>query len=202
MAVTRTRSPRDLSIDFCGCVAGEIPYAESEWPVRKCAWPYDVRFFLCLFMLSLHAFAEACNLDLQMMSRGFLQAEIDKLHQFSEYSQVVKELPPTKEELAKQKKLETERKKGAKKQKVSASTSAKSSQPKAAALEKFEEESEGPAINMGEYAALIGKGLAVAEQYNLADMAELTKLNVHLTENGGWELFPHPKRWTMYVFSF
>ena len=127
-----------------------------------------------------------------MMTKGFLQAEIDKLQQFSEYSQVVKEAPPSKEELAKMKKQEAERKKGAKKQKVSASSS-KSSKPKAAALEKFEQETEGPAVNMEEYASLIGKGLAVAEQYNLADMSELTKLNVHLTENGGWELFPTPK---------
>ena len=46
---------------------------------------------------------------------------------------------------------------------------------------------------MEEYAGLIGKGLAVAEQYNLSDMSELTKLNLHLSENGGWELFPTPK---------
>ena len=55
VAVTRTRSPRDLSIDFRVCVAGEIPYAKSEWPVRKSAWPYEVRFYHCLFIPSLHA---------------------------------------------------------------------------------------------------------------------------------------------------
>ena len=127
------------------------------------------------------------------MSKGFLQAEIDKLNQFSEYSQVVKEAPPSKEELAKRKKQEAERKKSAKKQKVSASTSKPRDKPRAAAYEKFEEEAEGPAVNMEEYAGLIGKGLAVAEQYNLSDMSELTKLNLHLSENGGWELFLTPK---------
>ena len=36
------------------------------------------------FLSSLHAlFTEACNLDFQMMTKGYTQAEIDKLHQFS-----------------------------------------------------------------------------------------------------------------------
>ena len=55
VAITRTCPPGDLSIDFCGCVAGEIPYTKSEWPVRESAWPYEFRFYLCLFILSVPA---------------------------------------------------------------------------------------------------------------------------------------------------
>ena len=43
------------------------------------------------------------------------------------------------------------------------------------------------------YDALIGKGIAVAQDYNLADLSQLSKLIHHLSNHGGWELFLTPK---------
>ena len=66
----------------------------------------------------------------------------------------------------------------------------KSSRPKAA-LEKYihEEEQE---MDESPYDALIGKGIAVAQDYNLADLSQLSKLTHHLSTHGGWELFLTP----------
>ena len=41
--------------------------------------------------------------------------------------------------------------------------------------------------------ALIGKGIAVAQDYNLADLSQLSKFTHHLSNHGGWELFLTPK---------
>ena len=118
---------------------------------------------------------------LQMMSKGFILAEIDKLKQFSEYCLIIEEEP--------QPELQERPAKRSKKETVKAKP--KSSKPKAA-LEKYihEEEQE---MDESLYDALIGKGIAVAQDYNLADLSQLSKLTDHLSNHGGWELFLTPK---------
>ena len=116
-----------------------------------------------------------------MMSKGFILAEIDKLKQFSEYCLIIEEEP--------QPELQERPAKRSKKETVKAKP--KSSKPKAA-LEKYihEEEQE---MDESPYDALIGKGIAVAQDYNLADLSQLSKLTDHLSNHGGWELFLTPK---------
>ena len=48
-------------------------------------------------------------------------------------------------------------------------------------------------VDESPYDALIGKGIAVAQDYNLADMSQLSKLTDHLSKHGSWELFLTPK---------
>ena len=126
-------------------------------------------------------FLDCGAVPLQMMSKGFILAEIDKLKQFSEYCLIIEEEPQPEfqERLAKRSKKETVKAKP------------KSSRPKAA-LEKYihEEEQE---VDESPYDALIGKGIAVAQDYNLADLSQLSKLTHHLSTHGGWELFLTPK---------
>ena len=126
-------------------------------------------------------FLDCGAVPLQMMSKGFVLAEIDKLKQFSEYCLIIEEEPELKEpkQPAKRSKKET------------AKAKPKSSKPKAA-LKKYihEEEQE---VDESPYDALIGKGIAVAQDYNLADLSQLSKLTDHLSNHGGWELFLTPK---------
>ena len=114
-----------------------------------------------------------------MMSKGFVLAEIDKLKQFSEYCLIIEEEPEPEQPAAKRSKKET------------AKAKPKSTRPKAA-LKKYihEEEQE---VDESPYDALIGKGIAVAQDYNLADLSQLSKLTDHLSNHGGWELFLTPK---------
>ena len=123
-------------------------------------------------------FLDCGAVPLQMMSKGFILAEIDKLKQFSEYCLITEEepQPELQERPAKRSKKET----------------AKAKPKPKAALEKYihEEEQE---VDESPYDALIGKGIAVAQDYNLADLSQLSKLTDHLSNHGGWELFLTPK---------
>ena len=124
-------------------------------------------------------FADCGAVPIQMMSKGFVLAEIDKLKQFSEYCLIIKEEPEEQKQPAKRSKKETPKAKP------------KSSKPKAA-LEIYIQEEE-QVVDESPYDALIGKGIAVAQDYNLADMSQLSKLTDHLSNYGGWELFLTPK---------
>ena len=75
--------------------------------------------------------------------------------------------------------------------KETAKAKPKSSKPKPA-LEKYMHEEE-QVVDKIPYDALIGKGIAVAQDYNLADMSQLSKLTDHPSKHGGWELFLTPK---------
>ena len=115
-----------------------------------------------------------------MMSKGSVLAEIDKLKQFSEYCLIIEEEPELEEPKQPAKRSEKE----------TVKAKPKSSKPKAA-LKKYihEEEQE---VDESPYDALIGKGIAVAQDYNLADLSQLSKLTDHLSNHGGWELFLTP----------
>ena len=41
--------------------------------------------------------------------------------------------------------------------------------------------------------AWIGRGMAIADSFNLPDMNTLLKVNKYVYENGNWEIFPTPK---------
>ena len=118
---------------------------------------------------------------LRMMSKGFVLAEIDKLKQFSEYCLIIEEEPEPEEQEqpAKRSKKET------------AKVKPKSNKPKAALKKYIHEEKQE--VDESPYDALIGKGIAVAQDYNLADLSQLSKLTDHLSNHGGWELFLTPK---------
>ena len=135
-----------------------------------------------MFILLMPAvlFLDCGTVPLQMMSKGFVLAEIDKLKQFSEYCLIIEEEP------------EEEQKQPAKRsKKETAKAKPKSSKPKPA-LEKYMHEEE-QVVDESPYDALIGKGIAVAQDYNLTDMSQLSKLTDHLAKHGGWELFLTPK---------
>ena len=115
------------------------------------------------------------------MTRGFVQAEIDKLkgqEKFttkftSEFERKKKAPPPPAKGLPKQ-------------SAPSASTSGKKplikKQSRQALLDLPEDVPE-----------LMGRGVAIASHFNMYDFNSLLKVNRHIFQNGQWELFPTPK---------
>ena len=121
-------------------------------------------------------------LSMKFMTRGFVQAEIDKLKGDKQYTtkfttQFVREKdappPPAK-----------------------STRSAKQSAPSTSSAKRPVIKKKGRQA-LGDLPEdnpdLIGRGLAIASYFNMYDFNSLLKVNKHIFQNGQWELFPTPK---------
>ena len=115
------------------------------------------------------------------MTRGFVQAEIDKLkgrEQFttkftSEFERNRKAPPPP----------------------AKSTRSAQQSAPPASGKKpQIKKKSRQALVDLPEdVPEFIGRGVAIASHFNMFDFNSLLKVNRHVSQNGQWELFPTPK---------
>ena len=179
---------------LCGdggfCAAMVIYVLRWSYFVRR--WLFgSAESILCLFSL-----AAPGPLPLQLMSRGYVQGQLDTLHQFPEYLELIKDdgkplsvADPGQPQAGTSSEgpVSKRTRYGKKKPK----TSKRVVQPE-------EERREQP--DPKEY--LRGTGQLQAEPYNLADMGQVLALVEFLALNGGWELFLTPKDGSCLFGSF
>ena len=118
-----------------------------------------------------------------MMSKGYITAEIDKLAQYPEYTEVIRMDPP-------------EAAAGPAKKRTRQDTAkAHHALPSLEQLRHIEELAEKRIEGKppGAYEELRGTGQVSADVFNLSDMRQLMRLQEYLQENGGYELFHTPK---------
>ena len=133
----------------------------------------DGLFLPCLFIVP-------GPLPIKFMTRGFVQAEIDKLkgrEQFttkftSQFERNRKAPPPSK-----------------------STRSAKQSAPPVSGKKpQIKKKSRQALLDLPEdVPEFIGRGVAIASHFNMFDFNSLLKVNRHVSQNGQWELFPTPK---------
>ena len=130
----------------------------------------------CLFVVP-------APLSIKFMTRGFVQAEIDKLKGDEQYTTKFT--------------TEFERKKKAPPPPAKSTRSAKQSAPSSSTSAKkpfIKKQSRQALVDLPENdPELIGRGLAIASHFNMYDFNALLKVNKHIFQNGQWELFPTPK---------
>ena len=118
-----------------------------------------------------------------MMSKGYITAEIDKLAQYPEYTEVIRMDPP--EAAAAPPKKRT-------RQETAKAHHALPSLEQLRYLEELAEKKiEGKPPKA--YEELRGTGQVSADVFNLSDMRQVMRLQEYLQENGGYELFHTPK---------
>ena len=135
-------------------------------------------------------FTVASPIKLQFMSRGYVQAEIDKL-----------KLNP-KFDIKLQTELDRRSKKGSSDEppaKATRSETGKASQKKPPVKERVQAKSR---IVPKDQAQWVGRGLAIASHFNLNDINEVLKLNKYVFANGQWEVFPTPKNGSCMFAAF
>ena len=117
------------------------------------------------------------------MTRGFVQAEIDKLKGDKQYTTRFTS--------------EFVRKKNAPPPPAKSTRSAKQSAPSTSTSAKkplIKKQGRQALVDLPEdNPDLIGRGLAIASHFNMYDFNSLLKVNKHIFQNGQWELFPTPK---------
>ena len=124
------------------------------------------------------------------MSRGYVQAEIDKL-----------KLNP-KFDIKLQTELDRRGKKGSSDEppaKATRSETAKASQKKPPVKERIQAKSSTVPKDQAQW---VGRGLAIASHFNLNDINEVLKLNKYVFANGQWEVFPTPKNGSCMFAAF
>ena len=136
----------------------------------------DGLFLSCLFIVP-------GPLSIKFMTRGFVQAEIDKLKGDRQYTTKFTS--------------EFVRKKGAPPPPAKSTRSAKQSAPSTSSSAKrpvIKKKGRQAMLDLPEdNPDLIGRGLAIASHFNMYDFNSLLKVNKHIFQNGQWELFPTPK---------
>ena len=117
------------------------------------------------------------------MTRGFAQAEIDKLKGHEQHTTKFT--------------TEFERKKKAPPPPAKSTRSAKQSAPSTSTSAKkplIKKQSRQALIDLPEdVPELMGRGVAIASHFNMYDFNSLLKVNKHIFQNGQWEIFPTPK---------
>ena len=135
----------------------------------------DDLFFSCLFTVP-------APISIKFMTRGFVQAEIDKLKGQEKYT--------TKST------TEFERKKKAPPPPAKSIRSAKQSAPSTSASGKkplIKKQSRQALLDLPEdVPELMGRGVAIASHFNMYDFNSLLKVNKHIFQNGQWKIFPTP----------
>ena len=126
-------------------------------------------------------FSVPAPLKIEFMTKGYVQAEIDKIKGVPDYNiTLTTELDTEDESKAPPAKAtRKEKKKKAKKTKLS-----KLQHTSSVHLEEMEDE------DLKEWK---GRSVGLAESFNLADLKQVLKLNKHLYQRGNWELFTTPK---------
>ena len=136
----------------------------------------DDLFLSCLFIAP-------APLSIKFMTRGFVQAEIDKLKGDQQYTTKFTS--------------EFERKKKAPPPPAKSTRSAKQSAPSSSTSVKkplIKKQGRQALVDLPEDdPELIGRGVAIASHFNMYDFNALLKVNKHIFQNGQWELFPTPK---------
>ena len=117
------------------------------------------------------------------MSRGYLQAEIDKLRVHDKLTQVL-----NTEFVRKKAQAQEEAEAPAKSTRSMAQKHPRKS-PKKPAQKKRRVLSDLPK----DEEEWVGRRVAIAEHFNLADINTLLKVNKYVFANGQWEVFPTPK---------
>ena len=168
------------------------------WNVRRCslssdkcgercfAWRLYVKLCLTdmiddLFLPCL--FIAPAPLSIKFMTRGFVQAEIDKLKGDQQYTTKFTS--------------EFERKKKSPPPPAKSTRSAKQTAPSSSTSVKkplIKKQGRQALVDLQEDDPdLIGRGVAIASHFNMYDFNSLLKVNKHIFQNGQWELFPTPK---------
>ena len=117
------------------------------------------------------------------MSKGYITAEVDKLAQYQEYTEVIRMDPPEAGPTQPKKRTRQE------------TAKAHHALPTLEELRHIEElvEKRIEGKPPGAYEELRGTGQVSADVFNLSDMRQLMRLQEYLQENGGYELFHTPK---------
>ena len=135
----------------------------------------DGLFLSCLFIVP-------GPISIKFMTRGFVQAEIDKLKGDKQYTTRFTS--------------EFVRKKDAPPPPAKSTRSAKQSAPSTSSAKRpvIKKKGRQALLDLPEdNPDLIGTGLAIASHFNMYDFNSLLKVNKHIFQNGQWELFPTPK---------
>ena len=135
-------------------------------------------------------FTVASPIKLQFMSRGYIQAEVDKLKTNPKYN------------IKLQTELDRRGKKGSSEEppaKATRSETSRASQKKPPVKERVQAKSR---VVPKDQAQWIGRGLAIANHFNLNDINEVLKLNKYVFANGQWEVFPTPKNGSCMFAAF
>ena len=117
------------------------------------------------------------------MTKCYVQAEIDKIKGVLDYNITLTTELDTEDEgkAPPAKSTRKEKRKKAKKTKLS-----KLQHTSSVHLKEAEDEDE-------ELKEWKGRGVGLADSFNLADLKQVLKLNKHLYQRGNWELFTTPK---------
>ena len=156
-----------------GIKRGERCFARRPYAKFCLTAMIDGWFLSCLFIVP-------GPLSIKFMTRGFVQAEIDKLkgrEQFttkftSEFERNRKAPPPAK----------------------STRSAQQSAPPASGKKPQIKKKSRQALVDLPEdVPEFIGRGVAIASHFNMFDFNSLLKVNRHVSQNGQWELFPTPK---------
>ena len=134
-----------------------------------------------------------------MMTRGFVQSQLDKLHQFPEYMEVIKEKRSSKRKRGDDQPPQPEPAPGSSKDPPQPPVEPAGKKTRTGGKERektpLTERTETPGTGTlpAPKPHLAGVGETQAEPYNLADMRQVIELIEFLTLNGIWELFLTPK---------
>ena len=142
------------------------------------------------YNLLLTCFSGPGALPIQMMTRGFCQAQLDKLHQIPEYLDVIAddgEPLPIQPQQGTSEEAPSKEKEGPPAKKTRSTTGKKS------VLQQKTRTKVKSGFRPTQLKHLAGVGQQQAEPYNLGDMKQVLELVDFLTLNGGWELFLTPK---------
>ena len=141
-----------------------------------------VNLVLLLFDLFLYVL-DPGDLELLIMSKGYIVAQIDQLIQFPEYTQVLQMDPPDVQDLPPKKRIKLQPSKG------------HHQLPSMEELRHMGEETESRIEGKvpESHEKLRGSGQVSADIFNLSDMRQVMRLQEYLQENGGYELFHTPK---------
>ena len=134
----------------------------------------------CLLLFCL--FAVPALLSIKFMTRGFVQAEIDKLKGQEQYTTKFTS--------------EFDRKKKAPPPPAKSTRSAKQSAPSTSTAKKplIKKQARQALLDLpDDVPELMGRGVAIASHFNMYDFNSLLKVNKHIFNNGQWEIFPTPK---------
>ena len=121
-------------------------------------------------------------ITLQFMTKGYLQAEVDKIRIVDKFTTMLDGEYLKKKLEAQQAPSQGTRLAAQKHPARKASEKAPKKRKRVAQLDVPEDEE-----------VWIGRGMAIAESFNLPDMNTLLKVNKYVFSNGQWEIFPTPK---------
>ena len=149
---------------------------------------FVVRKFFCF------VFTDVGPLPIQFMHRAHVEAQLDKLLQHEEYTEILllDETPPPDKEGDKEGEQEEEVQE---KEQESQPVQAKGGPSKRTRSRtvKSVKRRKGNGAKPTAHEHLRGLGEVQASAYNLNDLKEVVELTQYLSSNGGWELFTTPK---------